>query len=208
MLRLDTGEKSIGASDMTLQFCLLPYLERFNNLYPKIKIKVTNGPTPETLAYLAAGRIDFGVVSAPVTEGGHLDIIPVAKIRDVFVAGERFAALRDRQVEPTEIANYPVILLEQNTSTRRYIDAFFDQNGTTLSPEFELATSELIVQFALKGLGIGCVVRDFAEKLLDDGALFELQLKTPIPQRDICIVTSSRNPISPAGKKLLDMMLP
>jgi DNA-binding transcriptional LysR family regulator len=81
------------------------------------------------------------------------------------------------------------------------------ENGTGLNPEFELATSELIVQFAARGLGIGCVVWNFAERLIAEGVLFEVQLKTPIPERDICIVTLDRMPISPAGRKLLEMLL-
>ena len=39
-LSLESGEIHIGASDMTLEYLLLPYLEEFHNLYPKIKIIV------------------------------------------------------------------------------------------------------------------------------------------------------------------------
>ena len=46
MLDMDMGEVRIGASDMTLQFFLLPFLEQFHRQYPKIKVTVTNAPTP------------------------------------------------------------------------------------------------------------------------------------------------------------------
>ena len=74
MRNLDYGEIRIGASDMTLQYYLLPYLERFHEKYPKIKVIVTNGPTPETLDYLKEGKIDFGVVSEPLLGGEDLEI--------------------------------------------------------------------------------------------------------------------------------------
>jgi DNA-binding transcriptional LysR family regulator len=86
LFTLETGEIRIGASDMTLQFYLLDYLEEFQKLYPKVKIKVTNVPTPEILEYLRSGKIDFGVVSEPVSQYKGLKIVPVFKIRDVFVA--------------------------------------------------------------------------------------------------------------------------
>ncbi|MFW5672906.1 MAG: LysR family transcriptional regulator, partial [Acetivibrio ethanolgignens] len=57
---LEMGEIRIGASDMTLQFYLLPFLERFHERYPGIKIQVTNAPTPSTIKYLQEGKIDFG----------------------------------------------------------------------------------------------------------------------------------------------------
>ena len=207
LFALETGEIRIGASDMTLQFYLLPYLEQFNRQYPGIRIKVTNAPTPDTLEYLNTGRIDFGAVSSPVTEIKGLSITPVCKIRDIFVAGSRFNALTGRTAEVSELEQYPLICLEQNTSTRKYVDRFMSDQGIKLEPEFELATSELIVQFAARGLGVGCVVRSFAEKLLTDGTLFEVDLKTPIPERDICIITLDRMPISPAGKKLLNLLI-
>ena len=62
MLDLESGEIRIGASDMTLQFYLLSYLEEFHEAYPKIKVTVTNAPTPETLRHLQDGKIDVGVV--------------------------------------------------------------------------------------------------------------------------------------------------
>ena len=65
MLNLELGEIHIGASDMTLQFYLLPYLEIFHERYSAIKVIVSNAPTPETLANLRENKIDLGVVSTP-----------------------------------------------------------------------------------------------------------------------------------------------
>ena len=47
MQNMELGEVRIGASDMTLQFYLLPYLETFHERYPNIKVMVSNAPTPE-----------------------------------------------------------------------------------------------------------------------------------------------------------------
>ncbi len=52
MQNMELGEIRIGASDMTLQFYLLPYLEKFHEQCPNIKVVVTNAPTPETLTFL------------------------------------------------------------------------------------------------------------------------------------------------------------
>ena len=86
MQNMELGEVRIGASDMTLQFYLLPYLEKFHEQYPGIKVIVTNAPTPETLNYLREGHIDFGIVSTPFPERPDIQMIPVREIEDVFVA--------------------------------------------------------------------------------------------------------------------------
>jgi DNA-binding transcriptional LysR family regulator len=207
LLTLDTGEIRIGASDMTLQFYLLPYLEQFHKLYPKVKVKVTNVPTPETLEYLHTGKIDFGVVSEPVIEFKGINLIPVSSIQDVFIANERFFELKNRVIDLNRLQDLPIICLESNTSARRYMDDFLKEKGISLSPEFELATSDLIVQFTRRSLGIGCVVRNFAEAFIENEELFELKLEIPMEKRNICVVTQDKIPISPAGKKLLSLLI-
>lgn len=206
LLDLEGGEIRIGASDMTLHFYLLPYLEKFHKLYPKIKVKVTNGPTPVTIDFLHSGKIDFGIVSSPINDSNNLTIKPVCKIEDIFIASDKYKIYKNEILEFSQLETLPIICLEENTSSRRYVDEFLKLMDVTLSPEFELSTSDLIVQFAARDLGIGCVVRNFAEKNLADGSLFELKFKTSIPPRNICVINSDRTPISPAANKLLDML--
>ncbi len=207
MQDLETGEIRIGASDMTLQFYLLSYLEEFHEKHPGIKVMVSNAPTPETMESLYEGKIDFGVVSTPLLPRPEVQMTPVRKIRNVFVAGERFADLKGKTLSYECLEKLPCILLEARTSTRTFLDEFLAENHVKLAPEFELATSDMIVQFALRNLGIGGVVWDFAKEKLETGELFELKFSKAMPERDFCIVTDKRNPMSPAGRKLLGMML-
>lgn len=206
MLDLENGEIRIGASDMTLQFYLLPYLEKFHERFPGIKVKVTNAPTPDTLEVLQEGKIDFGVVSEPFQAKPEIQSIPVREIQDVFVGGKRFREYEGKILDYRELETLPIICLEKNTSTRRSIDGFLLENQVILKPEFELATSDIIVKFAERNLGIGCVVRDFAKEYIENGKLFELQFQSELPKRNFCIISRHLNPISSAAKELLRMM--
>lgn len=206
MLDLEHGEIRIGASDMTLQFYLLPYLERFHESYPGIRVIVTNAPTPSTLSLLYDGKIDFGVVSEPFQVKAGINYKRVRKIRDIFVAGSKFNYLMENIMEYKDLESLPIISLEHNTSTRKYVNEFLEANQVILNPEFELATSDMIVKFAVRNLGIGCVVKDFAKEEINKGSLFELKFRERIPERSICIVTSRQNPISEAANRLLDML--
>ncbi len=206
MLDLEYGEIRIGASDMTLQFYLLPYLEEFHSRFPKIKVTVTNAPTPDTLQYLYEGRIDFGIVSEPFEAKQEIAIRKVREIQDIFVAGKKFEHLREQTLSFQELEKLPIVCLESNTSSRKFIDEFLQQNSVKLKPEFELAMSDIIVQFAARNLGIGCVVKDFALKALSEGELFELKFEQEIPKRNFCIITGNSNPITTAANELLKMM--
>ena len=206
MMNLESGELRIGASDMTLQFYLLPYLEKYHEKYPHIKVTVTNAPTPETLELLKAGKIDFGIVSTPFHENSEFSVLKVKEIEDCFVAGRKFIQYKNRMLDLQELEKLPIISLEKNTSTRTYMDEFLKKNGVEMHPEFELATSDMIVQFTRRNLGIGSVMKEFAREELESGILFELRFNKIIPKRQICVVTETKLPASRAAKELLSML--
>jgi len=206
MLDLENGEIRIGASDMTLEFYLLPYLEKFHEKFPRIKVTVTNAPTPETLEFLYNGRIDFGIVSEPFQARPEIEIRRVREIQDIFIAGSRFNYLRGKTLDFKALEELPIICLEHNTSTRKYLDEFLQANDVVLKPEFELAMSDIIVKFTQRNLGIGCVVADFAVDGIEGEGLFELHFTKAIPKRHFCIITSNQNPISAAAKELLHIL--
>lgn len=208
MKNMETGEIRIGASDMTLRFYLLPFLEKFHEQYPKIKVHVTNAPTPETMKYLQNGKIDFGLVSSPVKAQKDLECNHVREITDVFVAGSRFLNLKGERLHYEDLERLPVICLEKNTSTRRYVDWYLERHQVKMNVEFELATSDMIVQFALRNLGVASVVSDFAAEYLDKDKLFLLDFEESIPRRQICIITNRKNVISTAARTLLEMLTP
>ncbi len=206
MRSLERGEITIGASDMTLRFFLLPFLERFHEKHPGIKVSVTNGPTPATMDLLREGKIDFGVVSGPLQPEEGVGILPVKKIEDIFVAGKKFAQYSGKTCPLKLLEQLPLITMEKPTSTRQYVQHFLEENGVHINPEFELATSDMIVQFALRNLGVGSVVRDFAKEELESGALTQLQFEVSVPGRDFFVVTDEKNRRSLAAAELLKMI--
>ncbi|MDO4553790.1 MAG: LysR family transcriptional regulator [Lachnospiraceae bacterium] len=206
MKDLSHGEIRIGASDMTLKFYLLPYLEEFHQTYPKVKIAVTNGPTPDTVGQLLSSNIDFGVVSMPFAQREEISFSPVSKICDVAVAGNRFENLKGKKLAYEALSSLPIICLEQNTSSRGFVDNYLKENGVVLTPEIELATSDMIVQFVLRNLGVGIVMKDFVKNELETGQLFELQFEKPFPERELGIIKKKKHPLSSAAQKFLEMI--
>ncbi len=204
-LSFESGEITIGASDMTLEFCLLPYLEVFHKRHPGIRISITNGPTPETLKKLLEGTIDFGVVSESYGElDSDFKVIPVREIEDIFITSSKNREYYNLSFE--DLGSIPLIMLERGTSTRKYVDAFLSEKNVSVLPEFELATSSLIVQFTKRNLGVGCVVRDFALEAMNDGSVIEVSLDGKIPPRRMCLIRRNEV-VSRASEELLNLII-
>lgn len=203
---LEMGDVRIGASDMTLRFYLLPYLERFHEEFPGIHVNVSNGPTPETIGLLERGDIDFAVVSTPFELSPDFHAEPVKTIRNVFVAGSHFSHLKGKKLDYGCLLEYPCIFLEKKTSTRAFMDAFLAERGIYPKPEFDLAISDMVVQFAIRNLGIGCIEEEFAQAALERGEVFRLTFREEMPERQFCLVTGRRELISIPGRRMLEMM--
>lgn len=205
MNNLNSGEIHIGASDTLCKYYLLPYLEHFHEQYPNVRIHITNRTTPETLALLKEGKIDFGIVSLPASDK-QIDFRKSTRLQDCLVGGKGYRHLANKTIPLDAIQQYPLILLEPGGNTRRYIDGFFDSNHITITPEFELGSVDLLVQFALRGFGLAFVIRDFVTEELKSGELVEILLDPPLPERNIGIATLRGVPLSAASKSFLTLL--
>ena len=80
------------------------------------------------------------------------------------------------------------------------------EEGVSIQPEFELATSDMLVQFAKRNLGVASVVEDFAGEAIRNKEVFRLPFHKDIPKRQICIIYNEQTPMSTAAKSLLRML--
>jgi Transcriptional regulator len=211
MIGLKSGLMRIGASDMTLRFYLLDYLQQFRDIYPDVKINVTNAPTPQTIAALRNGEIDFGAVTqdrAPSPDdkqNNDITFIPVREIRDIFICSDKYDIANKTNVSADEITEYPLIMLEEKiTSTRQYVQSFFDK--TELNADIELATSDLLLEFAIRDLGISSIVEDFASEAIAAGKVKKIDLHPEIPPRQMCIAYLKKRPLSATAKEMFKLM--
>lgn len=207
MRQLHYGEVTIGASDTLCKLYLLPYLERFHMQYPDIKISVNNRTTPETIAQLKSGVIDFGVVHMPIQEPG-IHVVPSMELQDILVGGPQYAHLQEHRMLLEQLQHYPFILLEQGGSTRAYLDQYALSQGVLLKPEFELGSVDLLIKFAQSGFGLTFVGRQYIQEELEAGKLYEIPLVDLIPPRQVGIAMLHDVPLSTASKALLDFLLP
>lgn len=173
---LDAGELRIGASDTVSKWFLLPIIQKFHRTYPNISLTITNRTTAETIRLLKSGSIDIGYVNLPAESDGVVfeECMPV---HDTFIAGNAYSELKGREVSLSELAEYPLIMLESAARSRQWVDHHFQSNGVPLLADVELSAHDLLVDFARIELGIACVIREFVLDSINDGTLFEIQLQ-------------------------------
>lgn len=204
---LNFGEVRIAACDAVCKHFLLKYLEKYNKLFPNIKIKVTNESSYRIFELLECGKIDLGILNIDVNKKDSLNIIKTIDLQDCFVVNEKYKYLSEKTMSLSEIVNTtPILLLEKGGNSRDFLDKYFNSNGLSVSPEIELGTVELLVEFAQVGLGAACVVKNYIEKELKEKKLYEIKLQEPIPKRVIGFATKKGVSMSTATEKFVELL--
>ncbi|HHV71099.1 MAG TPA: LysR family transcriptional regulator [Clostridia bacterium] len=204
---LTKGEVKIGASDTICKHHLLPYFKKFNQLYPQIKIQITNRTSLNCIELLKKGNIDMAVINLPQKENyKHLTVEKLKTVQDVFVAGKNYQHLKNRTVSLKELITYPILVLEKNSVTREFFDNLLEKNGLKITPEIELGSVDLLIDLTKIGLGISFVIKEYVEKELANQELFIINLKEKIPPRYLGIVTNNHLPLPLAAQKFVELM--
>ena len=199
--RLQEGFLRVGAADTVARHFLLPYLKRWNELHPGVRLQVVNRTSTEAFSLLSAGKLDVAFVNSPVDKS-KFSVKKCLELHDVFIAGNAFSELKGKTITRKELCSYPLIMLEKLSNTRRSIDEEFMRSGIALNPEIDLGCHDLLVDFARINLGISCVTREFTAI---DGELFELKLDEPLPVRELDLCWVDAGCPSEAKKKFIDM---
>lgn len=207
LVNLETGCIKIGISTTLTKEFLLPYLEKFHYLYPKIDIQIVTSYTGDLMTKLKNGLIDILILNLNNKNyGNDIEIIKCRKIQDCFVVGEKFKSLASQELSFNELNNYPLLLQAKGSSTREFLDDVAKANNITLKPNIELASYSLVSEFVKIGFGIGYVTRDYVKSAIKNKELFELNLKEKIPNRYIGIALSKNHIPSFSTRKIIKII--
>lgn len=207
LINLETGCIKIGISTTLTKEFLLPYLEEFHSLYPKIDIQIITNLTSDLMLKLRNGLIDIVILNLnDKNYGNDIDIIKCRKINDCFVVNNKYKELIDKEVSLKDLNNYPLILQAKGSNTREFLDNIARENGVVLKPNIELASYSLVVEFSKIGLGIGYATKEYIKQEIKNKELFELKVKEKIPSRYIGIALSKNHVPNFSTKKLIEII--
>lgn len=200
------GEIHIGANDTICKYFLLPYLKRFHELYPQIHIQITNRTSAKCVELLKEGAVDLIITNLPnhkITE--FMEVTEIFTFQDLFIAGKKYSELCSEEISITELKDYPILMLEENTTTRTFFNHLMDRLDLELNPEVELGSVDLLIEMAKIGLGIS-FVPDYCLSNHEQ-ELATITLQEDLAARNLGLVTNEKIPFSIASKKFIELLV-
>lgn len=202
---LGISQLRIGVSTTLCKFVLLPYLQRYIQKYPHVRLTITCQSTYQTLNLLEENKIDIGLVGK-TQNLRNFYFQPLCPIQDTFAATENYLknlSLRSGDKDLFSTATF--MMLDEENITRQYVNRAFQDHNIILKNTLEITTMDLLIEFAKIGLGIACVIREFVQEELSSGLLQEVDLGLHFPQRTIGFVCRKSEQKLPAVEHFLTL---
>lgn len=207
---LKDGEKGllrICAADTVSTHFLLPYIKKYHERFPSVKLALLNGTSAETIEMLKNNKGDIGFVNLPIDDSEVNLCNTVMQLHDTFVASEKFKDLEKSVIDLKRLQDYPLLMLDQTTATRQAIISYAHSQGIHMHPEIELSSLELMVELAKNGMGIACIAREFVyHELYEEKSLIEIKTNPSLPSRAIGLVVPKNGSIGTAAKEFIKVM--
>ncbi|MBS5113932.1 MAG: LysR family transcriptional regulator [Coprobacillus cateniformis] len=197
---LTKGELTIGAGDTLSENYIMPYLVKFNQLYPQVTIKMINRTSLEIIDLLKNGQIEIGFVNMPLHDEA-ITIQECLQVHDIFVSKNPEEKVYSLQ----ELSHESLILLERSSNSRQYVDYHFASQGLLLTSSIELGSHDLLLEAAKNNLGKACVIKEFSLEELNNQDIYEIKINPPIPKRSIGYAHLTRKTLTPAALKFIEL---
>lgn len=178
---LERGKLSIGMPSNIGSFFMFDKIIDFHNKYKNIDITIVTGSTSKLINSLETHQIDFIIDTSPINiNNDEIIIKELDEVNYVFITKSNYRDIKSLQ----ELNNLPLILPIKGTTNRRDIDVLFDKYNIKINA-LNLHTSEMIISFVKKDLGIGYVIKNLVE---NDSDIKILDIKEKLPTSKINII--------------------
>lgn len=201
---LGGGQLRIGATDTICRYLLIPYLNQYHKLYPKVHIRITNQTSLKCVDLLESGQVDLIVTNYPNSRMGNREQLQViSEFHDVFTASRaHYPQLENRKVSLKEIQDYPILMLDRHSTTNEFLHQMFRREQLELVPEIELDSNDVLLDLASIGLGLA-FVPEYC--LTDHNKLFPITLAEEMPSRKVVLATAGNIPITQAAREFVQL---
>ncbi len=180
---------------------LPPVLRIFTAQYPQVRLDMRFMDSEIACAAVLRGEVELAIITLPPQIEPPLEALPLWLDPLIVVAVRSHPLAALNPVAPQLLADYPAILPDETTFTRRIVENSLAQWGVKPSVAFATNYLETIKMMVIVGLGWSVLPRT-----LLDGELAELRITGLEMQRQLGVVRHTGHTLSNAAGALLNTL--
>jgi DNA-binding transcriptional LysR family regulator len=198
------GRLAIGANESTTLY-LLRHIERYRELYPKIKVQVRRSLSSKIPNELLDGNLELGVISYdPGDERLKSKVIYIDAL--AFVVSPRHRLAHRKTISISELGSETFIAHNVISPYREVVLREFQAHKVPLRMEVEMPTIESIRKMVQNDNGVAFLPRMCVEQEIEGKLLCEVRIKEMHVERKIRLIYPTRRALSHAARAFLEVV--
>jgi DNA-binding transcriptional LysR family regulator len=198
------GRLAIGANESTTLY-LLQHIQRYLELYPKIKVQVRRSLSSKVPDELIDGNLELGVISFdPADERIKSKVIYTDSL--AFVVSPQHRLAHKKTVSISDLGSEIFIAHNVVSPYRDLVLREFQAHKTPLNMSVEMPTIEAIRKLVQSNMGVAFLPRMCVEQEIEQKMLCEIRVKELHVERQIRLVYPARRALSHAARAFLEVL--
>lgn len=198
------GRLAIGANESTTLY-LLRHIERYRELYPKVKVQVRRSLSSKMPDELLDGNMELAVISYdPVNERIKSKVIYTDSL--AFIVSPKHRLAHRKAVSITELGTEIFIAHNVISPYRDLVLRHFQDHKVPLRMEVEMPTIESIRKLVQGNLGVAFLPRMCVEQEIEQKVVCEVRVKEMHVERKIRLIYPTKRALSHAAKAFLEVV--
>jgi DNA-binding transcriptional LysR family regulator len=198
------GRLAIGANESTTLY-LLQHIQRYRELYPKIKVQVRRSLSSKIPDELIDGNLELGVISFdPDDERIKSKVIYTDAL--AFVVSPQHRLAHKKTVSIADLGSEVFIAHNVVSPYRDLVLREFQAHKTPLNMSVEMPTIEAIRKLVQSNMGVAFLPRMCVEREIEQKMLCEVRVKELHVERKIRLVYPARRALSHAARAFLEVL--
>jgi DNA-binding transcriptional LysR family regulator len=180
-------------------------IARFRKSHAAIDFVIRDAVANKVVAAVRSGSVDLGLTSG-VALTDDLEVLHEASDRLCAVVPARHPLARKRRVAIEDLSEYPLVLMEPETSVRAIVDAAFVSAGRAIRPAAEATYMMTAVGLVRAGLGV-TILPESAKEIQAEPSLRMLPIADPRFVRRISLVKRINRSLPRAAEEFVPELL-
>jgi len=177
----------------------------FCKAYPLVQVSMNILPTELVVENTVGLKCEVGFISYAVTHE-RLAVREVMEDELVIITPQRHPLRRKHVLRPRDLEGQSLIMHEEGSAPRRFIDDFIQRHAITVKIPMELTSNRAILRAVEHGLGIALVSRKVAQEEIEERRLVALSLADSAMKRKFFMIHHKDKYISESLQRLMDMV--
>ena len=197
--RVDIAADAVGATTV-----LPPYIKRFRDRYPGVRLRVMNRLFDEGMALLEAGDVEFVLGARKPLEDMLFQYREMLRYDTVLITSLDHALAGRETVTPQEAVRWPMVAPPAGTYSGRFGERAARRLGVRATVAVEVRDWRVITRYVERGFGISVVP---SICLRETDRVSVISLADAFPAQSFGVYTRRSRALTAPARRLLELMI-